>query len=222
MGSGNELYSESPAHEVTIEVPLLMSRFPITQAQWLTVMGENPSAFRDPLNPVDSISWELAEEFCRRLSDAYSRPVRLPSEAEWEYACRAGCQDEFFFGSWRPMADDTDVPREAQVALLDYAWFDANSRDRTHQVGLKKPNAWGLHDMLGNVWEWCADTWHGDYVGAPHDGHPWLADDEWQPRHCMRGGAWNMNAFRCRSSYRSFDHKHLGNDTFGLRVVVAA
>jgi|GEM_PF-6684890 len=89
-------------------------------------------------------------------------------------------------------------------------------------VGRKRPNRWGLHDIVGNVWEWCADVWHNNYVGAPEDGSPWMAGSHRQPRRCLRGGAWDLNAFRCRSTYRSYDWKDLATDRFGLRIAADA
>jgi formylglycine-generating enzyme required for sulfatase activity len=221
MGSDNEFFSEAPAHRVKIASGFLLGKYPITQSEWLAVMGNNPSAFPDSLDrPVDSVNWQQAAEFCRRLSGQAGQCVRLPSEAEWEYACRAGTSSEFFFGSWGPILDDSEIPAEAKQLLGEHAWFDLNSADSTRPVGLKRPNPWGLHDMMGNVWEWCADTWHNDYVGAPNDGTPWRDGDEQQPRRCLRGGAWDMNAFRCRSSYRSYDHREMATNRFGFRVAV--
>jgi formylglycine-generating enzyme required for sulfatase activity len=111
MGSGNQFFSEAPAHRVQIRSGFFLGRYPITQAQWLVVMGENPSTFRDsPDRPVDSVSWEQATRFCLRLSVQSGHHLRLPSEAEWEYACRAGTSGEFFFGPWGPFQDDSEVP----------------------------------------------------------------------------------------------------------------
>jgi eukaryotic-like serine/threonine-protein kinase len=221
MGSDNELFSEAPCHGVCFRSGFLLGKYPVTQAQWQAVMDCNPSAFRDaPDHPVDGVTWDQAVAFCRRLSTLSGQRVRLPSEAEWEYACRAGTTGEFFFGRWGPFADESEIPSEARLTLWDYAWFDQNSGGRTRPVGQKRPNPWGLHDMIGNIWEWCADVWHGDYVAAPQDGSPWLEGAGQQQRRCMRGGAWDMNAFRCRSTYRSFDHRELATDRFGFRVAV--
>ena len=223
MGSDNLYFSESPAHSVKISSSFLLGKYPITQAQWLAVMGENPSEFRtSPDQPVDSVNWDQATAFCRRLSEQSRLQVRLPSESEWEYACRAGTASDFFFGPWGPFLDDSELVWDIRLELCEYAWFDLNSNDRTWPVGLKRPNPWGLHDMLGNVWEWCEDVWHDDYSSAPANGSPWTADAESQPRRCLRGGAWNMNAFRCRSSYRSNDHRELATNRFGLRVAISA
>lgn len=221
MGSDNELFSEAAVRVVHLRSGFLLGKYPVTQAQWQAVMGSNPSVFRDASDhPVDSVSWDQALEFCRYLSVQSGHRVRLPSEAEWEYACRAGTTGEFFFGPWGPFRDDSEIPSEARMALCDYAWFDLNSGARTHPVGLKRPNLWGLHDMLGNVWEWCADVWHNTYIDAPQDGSPRVEGDGQQPRRCLRGGAWDMNAFRCRSPYRSYDYRNLATNRFGFRVAV--
>jgi formylglycine-generating enzyme required for sulfatase activity len=221
MGTNNRLYGEAPIHAVKFRRGFLLGKYPVTQAQWSVVMGDNPSTFRDSPNlPVDGVSWDRASEFCQRISRHSGRNVRLPSEAEWEYACRAGTDSEFFFGPWGPFTDDTEVPWAACKALSDYAWFDLNSTERTWPVDLKRANPWGLSDIVGNVWEWCADVWHDDYNGAPDDDVAWVADAAQQPRRCLRGGAWDMNAFRCRTSYRSFDHRELATDRFGLRVAM--
>lgn len=221
MGSTNALFSEAPPHTVRFDSGFLLGKFPVTQAQWQAVMGNNPSEFRNlPDHPVETISWDQAAEFCRRLSTQSGRHVRLPSEAEWEYACRDGTAGDFFFGPWGPYMDESEIPSMVRQALCDFAWFDLNSGNCTHPVGLKRPNPYGLHDMVGNVWEWCADVWHSSYAEAPRDGRPWLEGEGGQPRRCLRGGAWDMNAFRCRSSYRSYDHRELATSRFGFRVAV--
>ena len=125
MGSDNELFSEAPVRVVHLRSGFLLGKYPVTQAQWQAVMGSNPSVFRDASDhPVDSVSWDQALEFCRYLSVQSGHRVRLPSEAEWEYACRAGTTGEFFFGPWGPFRDDSEIPSEARMALCDYAWFD--------------------------------------------------------------------------------------------------
>lgn len=220
MGTENAQFSEAPPHRVLIGMDFLIGRYPITQAQWRGLMGNNSSAFQgSPHSPIDSVSWDQAATFCDRLSAQCGHLVRLPSETEWEYACRAGTSGEYFFGEWGSFGDPNDVPGGAREALCKYAWFDINSGESTRPVGLKLPNAWGLHDMIGNVWEWCADVWHGDYNAAPDDERPWLEGAARQPRRCLRGGAWDMDAFHCRSSYRSFDHRDLATSRFGFRIV---
>lgn len=221
MGSENQHYCESPPHAVRILADFQLGKYPVTQSQWQAVMGFNPSEFSDSRDqPVDSISWDQANEFCTRMRALSGHHVRLPSEAEWEYACRGATQHDFFFGPWGPIPDEASVPTEARRALCDYAWYDLNSVEHSHSVGLKKPNPWGLYDMIGNVWEWCADVWHSDYHGAPRDGTAWVDAADLQPRRCLRGGAWDMDAFRCRSSYRSYDHKSLATSRFGFRIAV--
>jgi formylglycine-generating enzyme required for sulfatase activity len=208
MGSTHGLPLELPPHRVEIPQAFLFAKHLVRQDLWQSIMDGNPSKFQGDANlPVDSVSWDDANKFCQRTSDITGKQVRLPSEAEWEYACRAGTDTEFFFGKDSAMVGE-------------YAWYDLNSRERTHPVGLKKPNPWGLFDVVGNLWEWCTDVWHGDYIGAPSDGSAWIDDADRQPRRSLRGAAWDMDAFRCRSAYRSYDWSHLGLSRFGLRVVI--
>ena len=143
-------------HEVTISKPFYMGATEVTQAQYQAVMGTNPSWYKGATNPVDGVSWNDATQFCKKLSEKTHQIVRLPTDAEWEYACRAGAQTAYSFG------DDPS-------ALGDYAWTYGNSGWKTHPVGQKKPNAWGLYDMHGNVWEWCADWFGEDPKGAVTD-----------------------------------------------------
>lgn len=211
MGSRNGLpfAPEDPVHEVVISYAFSVGRFLVTQKQYAAVMGNNPSHFDNHRDqPVDTVTWFDARQFCEKLSAMTGRKARLPSEAEWEYSCRANSTTEYFFG---------DEAKE----LHDYAWFEDNSPDRTMPVGLKKPNLWGLYDMVGNVWEWCEDVWNSGYSGAPSDGSAWLKNEERQGRRCVRGGAWNMDAFRCRSSYRSFDWNDTATDRLGFRIVLS-
>jgi formylglycine-generating enzyme required for sulfatase activity len=176
---------EGPQHEVTISKHFYMGMTEVTQAQFEAVMGTNPSQFKGPTNPVDSISWDEAAEFCRKLSEKTRKPVRLPTGAEWEYACRAGSKTRFSFG-------------DSDSVLGDYAWFASNSGGKTNPVGQRKPNAWGLYDMHGNVAEWCAD-WYGPYSSE-------ASVDPQGPAsggsRVVRGGAWcdvGSRCFRCAS-----------------------
>jgi formylglycine-generating enzyme required for sulfatase activity len=181
MGEGDD------RHEVTISKPFYMGVTEVTQAQYEAVMGTNPSDFKGATNPVEIVSWNDAAEFCKKLSEKTRQAVRLPTEAEWEYACRAGTQTAFSFG------DDPS-------ALGDYAWWAKNSAKTTHPVGQKKPNAWGLYDMHGNVWEWCADWYEAYPKGSVTDpSGPAIGD-----RRVLRGGSWydylvvtGACAFRC-------------------------
>jgi formylglycine-generating enzyme required for sulfatase activity len=223
MGSENYLFSEAPAHPVKLSTGFLLGKFPVTQSQWQAVMGHNPSTFHGlPNHPVETVTWDQAADFCERLGAHCGHPLRLPSEAEWEYACRAGTTDDFFFEPAGPFLDNSEIPSQLRQTLCHYAWFDLNGSGRTHAVGGKRPNPWRVHDMIGNVWEWCADVWHDDYHGAPQDGRPWLDGHEHQPRRCVRGGAWDMDAFRCRSAYRSFDHRLMATSRLGFRLAMDA
>jgi len=208
MGSSSGLpfAPEGPEHMVEVN-EFWMADSPVTIRQYEAVMSRNPSQFHGhPDLPVESVSWIEAIEFCDTLRHRCGVSVRLPSEAEWEYACRAGSTTQYHFG-------------DSPAKLSMYAWFENNSGGHTAPVRLKKPNAWGLFDMIGNVWEWCSDRWHEDYTGAPCDGAPWLASSSHRLRHCVRGGAWDMDAFRCRSSYRSFDWEEIGTNRTGFRIV---
>ncbi len=183
---------ESPRHRVTISEGFYMQTTPVTQGQWKAVMGDNPSYFKDCGEecPVEIVSWEDAHTFIRKLNDAEGEDVyRLPSEAQWEYACRAGSETAYCFGS---------DPEE----LDQYAWYEKNSKSQTHAVGLLKPNSWGLYDMHGNVLEWCEDDWHGSYEGAPVDGSAWIDEPKRGGDRVVRGGSWGDVAGDCRSALR--------------------
>jgi formylglycine-generating enzyme required for sulfatase activity len=189
MGS-SESGREKPPHQVKVN-SFAIGKYPITQAQYQAVMGNNPSHFKNnPQNPVEKVSWNDAKAFCQKLSQITGKTYRLPTEAEWEYACRAGTTTRYYFG------DNANQ-------LGDYAWYAKNSNDTTHPVGQKKPNAWGLHDMSGNVWEWCEDDWHDSYKNAPEDGSAWIDNDNHSPPlKCLRGGSWYDFPNDCRSAYR--------------------
>jgi formylglycine-generating enzyme required for sulfatase activity/tRNA A-37 threonylcarbamoyl transferase component Bud32 len=186
---------EIPQHQVNIS-PLFLSKYPITQAQWQAVMGNNPSRFKSKKRPIESISWYKAQEFCQKLSQKTGRNYRLPSEAEWEYAARAETTTPFSLG---------------EVITTEFANYNGTQsstlsppgiyRQETTDVGSFPANAFGLHDMHGNVWEWCGDTWHDNYNNAPSDGSTWLygGNPAFRP---LRGGSWNDEATYCRSAHR--------------------
>jgi formylglycine-generating enzyme required for sulfatase activity len=183
MGSDspNE-FDQNPVHEVTISRAFDLQKTEVTQAQWTAVMGSNPSHFRGPRLPVEQVSWNDVEEFIRKLNDLDpGRNYRLPTEAEWEYACRAG-------GNARKFGDIDAI-----------AWYNANSDQRTHAVGEKEPNEWGLYDMLGNVWELCAD-WKGTYAAGP------VTDPKGPPQgyyKVSRGGSWFDTRSAVNATFRS-------------------
>ena len=199
MGGDNE----KPVHKVTITKPFYLGKYEVTQEQWEAVMGNNPSRFKGPKNPVESISWDNCQQFLVKLnakSGGQGGKFVLPTEAQWEYACRAGSTGKFCFG------DD-------EKQLGEYAWYAVNSEHKTHPVGGKRPNTFGLHDMHGNVWEWCQD-WYGAY-GAK------AVDDPSGPTRgsfrVFRGGSWLSGGRFCRSAYRRIGRGYR-HGRLGLRV----
>lgn len=248
--SEHERYEdESPQHEVTVQ-PFFMGRYAITQVQWRIVAGlpqversldPNPSNFKGDTRPVDQVSWLDAIEFCARLSVATGRDYRLPSEAEWEYACRAGTTTPFHFGE----------TITGKIANYDSSYIYRNERktkwrQKTVPVGSFPPNRFGLYEMHGNVFEWCLDHWHGDYKSAPTDGSAWLDTDEMidgslsrdemidgdlesdetidenaseSDERVIRGGSWDFDPWDCRSAYRSDFSPDYRYSIIGFRVV---
>jgi len=185
---------EVPFHKVTIkESYYYLGKFEVTQKQWEAVMGDNPSHFKGDDLPVEMVSWNDIQEFIEKLNKMEGTDkYRLPSETEWEYACRAGTTTRYSFG------DD-------ESKLGDYACYDKNSGSflqshSTHAVGQRKPNPWSLYDMHGNVYEWCQDTWHENYKGAPSDGRVW--EDESSSNRVVRGGSWINDDRDCWSARR--------------------
>lgn len=205
-------------HQVTISKDCYLGVTEVTQGQYEKVMRTNPSFFQkrvidtsdSSMYPVEQVSWFDAVEFCKKLSElpaekAAGRVYYLPTEAEWEYACRTGSKTAYSFG-------------ESSKSLGDYAWFYGNSNGQTHSVGEKKPNAWGLYDMHGNVWEWCSD-WYGEYpkgsVGDP------IGPREGYSR-VIRGGCWRNEARYCLTALRSRGDASLRDDYFGFRVALSS
>ena len=179
-----------PTHKVTLTKPFELGQHEVTQEQYEQVMGKTPSMFKGRQNPVDRVSWDDAVEFCRKLSElpgekSAGSAYRLPTEAEWEYACRAGTKTEYSFG-------------DSDSELGDYAWYNKNSGGTPHPVGQKKPNAWGLYDMHGNVWEWCQD-WYGKYPSGSTTDPTGAASGSLR---VPRGGSWSSTARSARSAYR--------------------
>jgi eukaryotic-like serine/threonine-protein kinase len=213
---------ERPQHLVSITQPFFMSQCPITQAQWQVLMGNNPAHFTGNVNlPVESVNWQDAQEFCRRLSDKTNHSYGLPSEAQWEYACRAGTTTPFHFGK----TIDAEIANYRAEDSNYSGKYDQGAfglfRKQTTPVGsMRVSNAFGLYDMHGNVWEWCEDDWHDDYEEAPTDGSAWIASTSSQNSlKVLRGGSWFFNPRYCRSACRS--RGGLGNRSNGLgfRVV---
>ncbi|MDF5712806.1 MAG: formylglycine-generating enzyme family protein [Rhizonema sp. NSF051] len=207
--------SERPQHSVTIQ-PFFMGKYTVTQEQYQAVMGNNPSNFKGAKKPVENVSWDQATKFCAKLSKSGRTTYRLPSEAEWEYACRAGTTTPFYFGP------------TITTALVNY---DGNYpygyapkgeyREQTTNVGSFPPNAFGLYDMHGNIWEWCLDIWHEFSDGTLVDGKTLLAVNNNQTQ-SLHGGSWNYDALYCRSAYRDRYARDGSYDLVGFRVVVSA
>jgi len=214
--------SEAPQHEVNVAA-FFMGKYPITQAQWKAVaalpqinreLEPDPSEFKGDKLPIDQVSWHDAVEFCDRLSSHTGRDYRLPTEAEWEYACRAGTTTPFHFGETitTDLANyngDSDSPKgEYRKATTPVDHFGI-------------ANAFGLCDMHGNVYEWCQDHWHDNYEGAPTDGSAWLSENENDDR-VLRGGSWVYFPRYCRSAYRYYKKPDTRTDYIGFRVVCSA
>ncbi|WP_236630533.1 formylglycine-generating enzyme family protein [Aphanizomenon flos-aquae] len=218
--------TESPQHQVTVP-PFLLGKYPVTQAQWQAVVAlpqvnkelkPDPSAFKGVNRPVESVSWHDAVEFCNRLSNHSQRPYRLPSEAEWEYACRAGTTTPFHFGE--------TITTDLANYNGDYTYGDGVKgvrRGETTEVGsFKIANEFGLYDMHGNVREWCQDDWHNSYEGAPTDSSAWISEESNNNKKVLRGGSWYNYPEFCRSASRDYNVAGFGNYYFGFRVVCGA
>ena len=197
-------FPEEATYDVTITRGFYLTETEITQAQWYAVMGDEPSYLSGGSRPVEHVSWLMATAFCRKLSQATGRTCRLPTEAEWEYACRAGSTTAFSFG---------DDP----TAIGEYAWFQDNALPiKTHDVRLREPNAWGFYDMHGNVREWCSDV-YGPYPEQPSlDPRGPGGEGE----RVIRGGSWGYLAGLCRSAQRQHGPEDMSDEYVGLRVVM--
>ena len=216
----NYFKRERPQHQVTIR-PFYMGKYPVTQDQWRVVaalpqiereLKSDPSQFKGNNRAVEQITWYDAVEYCARLSQLTKRDYRLPSEAEWEYACRAGTTTPFYFGE--------TITSELANFAANYTYVDeakGQYRKATTPVGQFQPNAYGLYDMHGNVWEWCADTWHENYEGAPSDGRVWTRNEN-NDRSCLRGGSWLDSPWDCRSACRDYVTRGFRDVNVGFRV----
>jgi len=208
---------EGPRHSVSISSFELMTT-EVTQGMWESVMGTDVRYYRDLANPdwalygegsnypMYYVSWNDCQDFIEKLNELDSRHTyRLPSESEWEYACRAGTTTRFYWGN----SDSGSV-------MGDYCWYGSNSSSSTHLVATKLPNAWGLYDMSGNVWEWCEDTYQSSYDGAPTDGSAWVVSGA--SSRVKRGGSWLTHARSCRSALRNDLSADIRYDGLGFRL----
>jgi formylglycine-generating enzyme required for sulfatase activity/tRNA A-37 threonylcarbamoyl transferase component Bud32 len=226
--------NESPQHTVRV-APFFMAKYPVTQAQWKAVaafpkikidLNPDPSWFKGANRPVEQVNWHEAVEFCARLAKKTGKTYRLPSEAEWEYACRGctgedACTTPFYFG-------ETITPDLANYNGSNTYASEPKGiyRQQTTDVGSFPPNAFGLYDMHGNVWEWCADPWHGNYIGAPADGSVWESGGN-QDLRVLRGGSWLYSAVNCRCARRlrvsaGYRYGDLGFRVAGASLLVAS
>jgi formylglycine-generating enzyme required for sulfatase activity len=202
MGSKDGEKDEQPIHKVCLK-GFWMGKYEVTQGQYQQIIGNNPSGFENAANPVEEVNWHEAKSFAEEISNATSEKIRLPSEAEWEYACRAGGAHETYCGN----GDKPD-------GML---WHRFNSKKASHPAGQLTPNNWGLYDMSGNVWEWVEDCWNESYAGAPADGSARETGD--CEKRVLRGGAWNSAPTFARASLRYYDRSHERDKDTGFRVV---
>jgi formylglycine-generating enzyme required for sulfatase activity len=208
MGQATDETDKTP-HQVTLTKPFYIGVYEVTNAQWKQVMKNVPSRWKDDDRPVEQVSWNDAVQFCEKLSELpeerqLGRVYRLPSDAEWEYACRAGSTTRYSFG------DD-------ESSLGEYGWFNGNSGRETHPVGTKKPNAWGLFDMHGNVWEWCSD-WDDGYPRRAATDPQGPSGDHIRG---LRGGSWRDTAGDCRSASRRGFDPSIRNHILGFRLALS-
>ncbi len=223
-------YDESPQHSVSVPA-FFMGQYAVTQAQYESVIGKNPSNFKGAKRPVETVSWNDAQEFCKKLSQKIGRNYRLPTEAEWEYACRAGTTTPFHFGETitTDLANyrGTDWNLNGKIYPGNYGKGPKGKyREQTTDVdsflpkdtGFYTPSAFGLYSMHGNVWEWCEDIYHKNYEGAPTNGSAWNVVGEMDTR-LLRGGSWFIDPGGCRSAYRRYRSPGDVSTNVGFRVV---
>ena len=204
--------NERPAHKVTFKYSFAIAKYEVTQELYHVVAGKNQAQFQGPRNGMDRVNWSQANEFCATATEllreakliAANEQIRLPSEAEWEYCCRAGTTTAWSFGD--------DVKE-----LGKYSWFKDNSAKEDPPVGKKLPNPWGLYDMHGYVWEWCADAWHDDYKDAPTDGSAWTTGES--KDRVLRGGAYPDEPDKQRCAYRHHFDADKSSGAIGFRCI---
>ena len=204
MGSDTDSSAEKPVHKVTLTKPFYLGKFEVTQEQWEKVMGSNPSHFKGPKLPVENVTWDDCQSFLTKLQEKTGRKFTLPTEAQWEHACRAGTTTKYSFG-------------DSDTSLAEHGWFKSNAGSITHPVGEKKPNPWGLYDMHGNVWEWCAD-WYATTYPSGDATDPQGASSG--SSRVLRGGAWYDYSVGLRSSFRIYLTPVVRFSLFGLRCVM--
>jgi formylglycine-generating enzyme required for sulfatase activity len=227
---GGDQPVEQPVHQVTFKHPFAIAKYEVPQNLYEAVMGSNPSRWKGPRNSVESMTWDEANQFCRKVTERLrtaqliknDEVIRLPSESEWEYCCRAGTIAAYSFGD--AAQDKGDVAPKA--SLLDpYAWHTGNAAGNDPAVGVLKPNPWGLYDVHGYLWEFCSDEWRPSYDDAPTDGaarqaaNPTPTDAQPPVRRVMRGGSWKDEFAGLRSASRRAIGSTSRDDAIGFRCV---
>ena len=223
MGS-DQIANEKPTHEVTFKHRFAIAKYEVPQNLWESVTGANPSKWKGPRNSVEMFSWHEAHDFCDKLTELLrsekllgdDEVIRLPTEAEWEYCCRAGTTTTYSFGDEAAKVGDAD---KIASILNEYGWHTGNAAGNDPPVGAKKPNAWGLYDMHGYLWEFCEDAWHDSYEGAPADGRAWA--DAAPKKVVIRSGSWKDHFSKLTSTSRRSLSPTEGDDAIGLRCVKA-
>ncbi|MEK6236465.1 MAG: formylglycine-generating enzyme family protein [Planctomycetales bacterium] len=215
MGDDAGPANQRPARRVVFKHSFSIARYEVPQNLWEAVMGNNPSRWKGPRNSVEMLSLGEARDFCRKATELMraakliqpNQVVRLPSEAEWEFCARAGTKEKYSFG---------DDPEK----LGDHGWFTGNATGNDPPVGAKLPNAWKLYDVHGYLWEWCSDSWHDDYQGAPETPAAWTKDGDAESG-VLRGGSWKDPAEKLTSRYRLKTPRGFRDAAVGLRCVLA-
>ncbi len=207
MGNEEGWDREKPVHTITVPT-FWIGKYPVTQSLYESVMGENPAHFRGAEHPVEQVSWNDCQQFLQKLNTLLGdTDFRLPTEAEWEYAAKGG-------KDWKK-----GYKYAGSNNLEEVAWYHENSHRETKPVGWKAPNQLGIHDMSGNVWEWCEDDWHNNYENAPDDGSAWIDRPRGNSR-VLRGGSWFYGSYGCRVSFRYDFHPAFRSYYVGLRLIL--
>ncbi|MCH8827955.1 MAG: formylglycine-generating enzyme family protein [Planctomycetes bacterium] len=224
MGSANGPKSERPVRTVTMTVNFSIAKYEVPQDLYQAVIGKNPSVWGGPRNSCEMMTWTEADIFCRRVTEKLrdaklirqDEIIRLPSEAEWEYCCRAGTTTAYSFGESATKPGDR---KNIATALNAYGWHTGNAKGNDPPIGALKPNAWGLYDMHGYLWEFVADEWHADFQKAPKTSVAWVGTKRRFVQRVMRGGSWRDRYEQLRSTTRMAIVDHARSDAVGFRCV---
>ncbi len=204
---------ERPVHKVTVK-DFFIGKYEVTQEQWKAVVKKNPSHFIGDKLPVDSVSWDEAQDFIKKLNKKSGKKYRLPTESEWEYAARSGGKEELYAGTSKGLNKETK-----ENELAEFAWYDVTSEEKTHDVGTKKPNGLGIHDLSGNVWEWVQDRFGNEYYGKSPEENP--QGPETGGDRVRRGGSWSSSERGVRATFRYGDFTDAKKDFVGFRIALS-